>query len=267
MNGSNQSKTQRSEEERNELLQRVVEYLELPMVIFGFIWLGLLIIELVSGLPYHLRVVSLCIWMIFVLDFLFELIIAPEKVTYLKSNWLMIPALIVPALRVFRVLQVIRVVQGAQLFRVLSSISRSMHALGSSLGRHGFRYVMALTLVVTFVGAAGMYAFERNPPSGHGMKSYAEALWWTAMIMTTLGSGYWPQTSAGRILCVILALFAFSVFGYVTAALATFLVGREAEEEEGELPSVKSISALHEEIARLTEEVRALSERLPKDEP
>jgi len=41
-----------------------------------------------------------------------------------------------------------------------------------------------------------------------GPYSCGEALWWTAMIMTTMGSQYWPQTIEGRMLCVFLALYA-----------------------------------------------------------
>ncbi len=35
-----------------------------------------------------------------------------------------------------------------------------MRALGASMGRRGFGYVVALTMIVTLAGAAGMYAFE-----------------------------------------------------------------------------------------------------------
>jgi voltage-gated potassium channel len=60
-----------------------------------------------------------------------------------------------------------------------------MGALGASLGRRGFGYVIAaLTLLVTLADAAGMYAFE-NGAAG-GLASYREALWRTAMIMTTI---------------------------------------------------------------------------------
>jgi voltage-gated potassium channel len=84
------------------------------------------------------------------------------------------------------------------------------------------------------------------------------------MLMTTMGSAYWPHTPEGRTLCVLLALYAFSVFGYVTATLATFLVGRETEQAQGGLPSAHSIRALHDEIAGLRAEVRVLADRLPK---
>jgi voltage-gated potassium channel len=74
-----------------------------------------------------------------------------------------------------------------------------------------------------------------------------------------MGSEYWPQTPEGRILCFILSLYAFTVFGYVTAVLATFFVGRDAEDEEAELAGVESIDALHEQIKALRSEIQALS--------
>jgi voltage-gated potassium channel len=142
------------------------------------------------------------------------------------------------------------------LVRVVSSLNRSMKALGASLSRRGFGYVIALTVLVTFAGAAGMYAFENESPGGP--TSYGEALWWTAMIMTTMGSQYWPQTAEGRVLCVFLALYAFGVFGYVTAALATFFIGRDAEDDGAELAGAKQLAALRDEMTALREEIRTL---------
>ncbi len=94
-----------------------------------------------------------------------------------------------------------------------------------------------------------MLAFERNPRDPAALNTYGTSLWWTAMIMTTMGSQYWPQTPEGRILCVLLALYAFAVFGYVTATLASFFIGRDAEDERGELAGQRSINELHAEIA------------------
>jgi voltage-gated potassium channel len=115
--------------------------------------------------------------------------------------------------------------------------------------------VVILTVLVTFAGAAGMYAFE-NEVTG-GFNSYGEALWWTAMVMTTMGSQYWPTTLEGRLLCFFLALYAFAVFGYVTATLATFFLGRDAENPAGELAGGKQIDALREEVMALRDELRA----------
>ena len=147
-----------------------------------------------------------------------------------------------------------------RLFRLVSSLNRSTRALRATLGRRGFGYALVLTSLVTLAGAAGMYAFERDAPGGPGFRSYSEALWWTAMLMTTLGSEFWPATAEGRVLCFFLAVYAFAVFGYVTATVAAFFIGRNAAPGV-ELPSADSVEALRREIETLREEIRSGSAR------
>lgn len=255
------------ERERNELLQRLGDWLETPMLVLAFVWLALLIVDLIWGESLPFLIIGTVIWGLFVLDFLVGLALAPRKRTYLRRNWLLVISLLVPALRLFRIVRVVRLLRlarvgrGLRLFRLVTSLNRGMRALGASLHRRGFGYVLALTVLVFFAGAAGMYAFERQTPGG--LNSYGEALWWTAMIMTTMGSEYWPQTFEGRVLCVFLALYAFAIFGYVTATLATYFVGRDAQSSEGELAGAAELTRLRREVIMLREDIRALSQRPP----
>lgn len=217
------------------------------MLVLAFIWLALLVFELIWGESPLFEIIGSIIWVIFIIDFAMEFVLAPDKVAYLKRNWLVAISLLVPALRLFRIFRVFRLLQlarvgrGLRLLRVVTSLNRGVHALGASLGRRGFGYVIVLTLLVTFTGAAGMFAFESVAPGG--IKTYGEALWWTAMVLTTMGSQYWPQTLEGRVLCIFLALYAFDVFGYVMTTLATFFIGRDAENDEAEIAGAKQLSA------------------------
>ena len=256
------------ERERYELLQRLEEWLETPMLILAFVWLVLLVVELTWGIGSAFEIIGIIIWAIFILNFTLEFALAPRKIAYLKRNWLLAISLIIPALRIFRILRIfrmlrlVRVGRGLRLFRVVSSLNRGMLALGASLRRRGFGYVLALTMLVAMAGAAGMYAFENEIAAG--LNSYGEALWWTAMVMTTMGSQYWPQTFEGRLLCLFLSLYAFGVFGYVTATLATYFVGRDAESSEAELLGAKELADLRKELIALRGEIGALSGRAPK---
>jgi len=162
------------------------------------------------------------------------------------------------------VLRFARAARGFRLFRVVSSVNRGLGALGANMSRRGFGYMIALTLLVTLAGSAGMYAFENNLPGGRGLNSFGTALWWTAMLMTATGSEYGPQTPEGRVLCLLLALCAFATFGYVTAALASFFVGRDAEEKDGPIAGAAQISRLTMEIAALRQQINGLSERKPR---
>ena len=263
--------------ERYELLRRLEDSLETPMLVLAFVWLALLVGELIWGESLMFEVLGTIIWVIFILDFAVAFVLAPHKIAYLKNNWLTALSLLVPALRLFRFSRVFRLFRLARmgrslrLLRVVSSLNRGMRALGASLSRRGFGYVLALTVLVTFTGAAGMYAFENAAPGG--LKSYGEALWWTTMVLTTMGSQYWPLTIEGRVLCVFLALYAFAVFGYVTATLATFFIGRDAEDDEAELAGARQLAALREEMIALREEIRrttaantVVSQRDPAEE-
>lgn len=167
------------ERERGELLQRLEGWLETPMLVLALVWLALLVVELTRGESPLFDVLGAIIWVVFILDFTVKLVLAPQKAAYLKNNWLtaislLIPALrIVRAIRVFRVLRLARAGRGLRLVRVVSSLNRGMRALGASLSRRGFGYLLALTVLVTFAGSAGMYAFEKE--AAGGPNSYGEA--------------------------------------------------------------------------------------------
>ncbi len=237
--------------ERKRLLRSVEEFLEAPMIFLGFIWLILLVVELVWGINKILEYVSLGIWGIFIIDFLIKIILAPEKLPFLKKNWLTSISLFIPALRVFRVFRFVRLLRGLRgirLVRLVSSLNRSLRSLGKTMQRRAFGYVMVTTLIVTFAGAAGMFALERSTP---GFTSYWLALWWTATRVITAGNEFNPITPEGRGLGFLIAVFGFSIFGYFTATFATYFIGRDAEENDAPIAGSKEIKELKSEIIAL----------------
>lgn len=248
------------DKERHELVIQIQNTLEIPMIILGFVWLVLLVMELLWQLSPLLQVLNTCIWVLFILDFLLKFWLAPQKTAFLKKNILTLISLAVPALRVFRIvrlLRTVRAIRGLRLVKVIGSLNRGMRSLSATMNRRGFGYIMGLTLIILFTGAAGMYTFE-NQIEG-GLHTYGEALWWTAMLLISIGSEYWPESPEGRALCFLLSLYGFAVFGYFTATLATFFIGRDAEDKEGELAGSKQLESLHQEIINLRKELQQLT--------
>ena len=156
------------ERERGEVLQQWEDWSETPMLVLSFAWLGLFIVELVWGLTPILEAIGTTIWIAFIIDFSIKFILAPRKLIYFKHHWLIALSLLIPALRIFRIM---------------------------------------------------------------------------------------------RILCFFLALYAVVVFGYLTATLATFFIDRDAESDDAELASAKSIKALQAEITGLRTDIQALVRR------
>lgn len=252
---------------RYRILAKINRFTEIPLIILGFAWLVLLVVELIWKLTPLLSQLINVIWVIFILDFLLKFFQAPEKLKYLRNNTLTIVSLFIPALRIFRIfsslrlLRSLRVIRSVRVIRVVGSVNRGMRVLGKTLERRAFGYVFILTLLIALVGAAAMYAFEAPGTFG----GYLDALYWTAMILTTLGSEYWPLSPEGKTIGFLLAVYSLGVLGYFTALLSSFFIGRDAENNKGEVAGSRQLNELGEEIRMLRESIEELKIRRIED--
>lgn len=243
-----------SEPERWQALHDLEDWLHTPMLILSFVWLLLVLAELVWGGSGLLEAFGTAIWVIFIAEFILRFSLAPDKLRFLRNNVLTIIALVVPAFRLFRALRFLRVARAARGFRlvkIVGTANRGMNALRQSLGRRGLGYVLAATVLVQLLGAGGMLAFEPASEVDGGFENYADALWWTSMLLTSLGSEYWPHTGEGRLLCFLLSLYGLTVFGYITASFASFFVGQEAKSAAGDVAGSADLEQIRKELASL----------------
>lgn len=248
----------RDDEDRRNLSRDFERWSRTPMLALSLLWLVLLIVEFATEETALLTTLGTGIWIVFLAEFAVRLALAHDKLSFLRRNWLTVLSLAVPALRLFRALRLLRAaraVRGLRLVRLIGGANRGMNALRGAMKRRGLGYVLSLTGAVTLLGAAGMQTFERTGSQAEAFDSYGEALWWTAMLMTTLGSESWPRTPEGRVLAFLLALYAFAVFGYITAAFASFFVGQDRSSEPSESEALRrEVAGLRSELARLRSE-------------
>jgi voltage-gated potassium channel len=244
------------EQEHWEVLAQLEEWLEWPMIFLSFVWLCLVLVELIWTTSGIFELLGTIIWMIFIMEFVLRFALAPRKLHFLRRNPITIVALIAPALRFLYALQFLRLARGLRLVRIVGTTNRGLNALRKSMGRRNLGYVLTATGLTVFLGAGGMLAFEPARDIEGGFTSYGDALWWTAMLVTTMGSGFWPQTAEGRLLALLLSIYGFAIFGYITASFATFFIGQEAQAPDGEVAGSKELVALRQEIALLRSELR-----------
>ena len=257
------SRDQELDRARYRLLVRLDRGLRVPMLVLGAIWVVLVVVELTRGLSPVLEGFTYVIWGLFVLHFLLEFTIAPAKGRYLRRSWVTVLALLAPAFRlltVFRVARAFTVMRGAQLVRVVGGANRGMRVLGRVMDRRGFGYVLLLTLLVAVAGGAGIFAFERGTPDTR-FDSFGSSFWWAAMTLTTMGADYFPMSAAGRVLCLMLAIYGFAVFGYVTATVASYFVARDADTDGAEIAGAHQVAELRQELTALHRKLDALSTR------
>src|SRR5690606_25326971 len=110
------------------------------MFVLAVAWLYLLIIELLKGLNSAQEDLILVIWILFVAEFLIKLLLTPRKIGFIRNNWITIIALIIPALRVFRIFYAIRILRSVRVMtstnisRALTSGRRFFSALKEAQG-------------------------------------------------------------------------------------------------------------------------------------
>jgi voltage-gated potassium channel len=270
------------ERQRQGLLMNISGLLDIPMTVLSFVWVLLLILDFTMGLTEGLLLTNTIIWTLFILHFVLEFWIAPRKLRYLQSNWLTAFALVLPAFRLLRafralrLLQTLRIGRSVNLLRWITSMNRGMRATRRTLRERGLTYVLALTVLVIFAGAAGIYVFE-NPggdpsaaqPSATGstgIRSYGEAIWWTAMMLTTMGTDYFPRTTEGRILAWVLAVYAFAIFGYITATVASLIIRVDSDKHRAankRLERRGEMAATLEVILQRLEQIEKRLDALP----
>ncbi len=230
---------------REALLERVERLTELPLLLLAFVMVPLVVAQLFWDLPAQdlevVNALSMFIWATFTADLGVKTVIAPDRLRYLRRQWLDVLIVVLPFFRPLRLLRLF--VYGT---RAVSGFRRMV--------RVDFLFVYGLGLIL--ISATIVTSVERNVP-GANIQSFPDALWWAVVTITTVGYGdKFPITAMGRGAAFVLMLGGIAFFSGVTANLASFLV-RGEDKPDAKEPQATT-SDLVAQIEELRKEVRAL---------
>jgi voltage-gated potassium channel len=228
------------------------------LFVAAYAW-GVLHPDLPGWLLDTLRVVTVVTWPVFLADFVLRLALAEDRWGFVRHNWVDGVAVLLPLLRPLRILSLIRVA------RVLDRrLTTSLH------GRVAAYVTLTASLVVFMASLAALDA-ERDAPDAT-ITTFGDALWWAFTTITTVGYGdRYPVTGQGRLVAVLLMVAGIALLGTVTAAVASWFVGRVADAARSEDEAARARDdaadtaadeAMRAEVRALTEEVRRLRDEL-----
>ncbi len=256
---------QQTPEERQALLDRLRARLDVPLAVLALLWVIVIVVDLTRIIPAVLLPVvqslDLGIWAFFLAEFLLELAIAPHKIDYLADNWVVGLSVLLPFFGILRVVRAVSALRSLSLLRVVLGANRATRGASEILGRGGFQYVVAIVLVTVLVGAAAVSFFEQ-PVAESELRTFPEALWWAATLVTTINIGASPITTEGRVIAMLLRLVGLAVFSYLTGSIASYLVGGDTNAPSGPAPAEReTLEAIRSELAQLNARLQ------PPDEP
>ncbi|PRX30992.1 voltage-gated potassium channel [Orenia metallireducens] len=217
--------------------QRLEKYTEIFMLILAVLAIGMLTAESFFNLSAKTEKlfsnIDFFICIVFALEFCSRLahVKRGERLAYISNNLLDIMAFIPfdKAFRLFRIARVSRLLTLSQFFyitrafrvaRIFIFIRRSIKGFHRFIQTNGLNYMLIFTVIVIFLGAAGVHKFEN--------RSFEDALWWSLVTATTVGYGdIAPKTIEGRMIAALIMVVGISLIGMITSTLSTFFLNEE----------------------------------------
>lgn len=229
------------DEERERLLRQVEAIADPMMVALGLVFIVLMLLQfssvpLTDGEQAFVDRADDVIYGAFVVDFLVRLLIVPDRLSYLKSNWLLAISLVLPALRPLKLVRMAPMLGTLHASQVVGGANRALASLRLMLRGRAFLYLSMITTVVVLVGAGLVLRLDAGH-AGTPFTSYGEALWWAATLITTVNSSDDPVSAWGRLVAFLMRIYAVGVFGYLTASIASYFVAQVTHERSPGAPA------------------------------
>ena len=228
------AQARRDEDRFEEWLRELTERLDPVMAWLGVVF-ALLIgydiaVETSARTSSVLETVGWAIWAAFAVEFGAKLWIAPKKARFIRRHWFQVAALVLPTLRLFRFLRLLRLGRAFPAARVVSSSYRSV-GTARRLFRSRLGYLGATAVVVSIAVAELAYLFERDHPEGR-FASFGDAVLWAIATVLALQGDPVPASTGAR-----LAMLAGFACGLVVVATLAATVGAFLIEERRERAS------------------------------
>ena len=171
---------------------------------------------------------------IFCLEYILRLLIAPRPLKYVFSFWGMIdllailPTLISPFVHGYETLIIIRSLRLLRIFRVLkmTRFMQESNILFHSLRASSYKITVFLFFVImlTVISGTLMYVVEG---AENGFDSIPQGIYWSIVTLTTVGYGdISPVTAVGKFIASVMMITGYGIIaiptGLITVEMARF---------------------------------------------
>lgn len=223
-------------------------------------------LDLSAGVPY---IVDTTILILFAIDYLVRLALAKgARWDFFKHNIFDLIA-IIPFNSIFAMFRFARLFRLAKLakFTKLSKLTKLVR-LTAFIGRftarvkaflytNGFIYMLYSSAVLIAASSVIMMYAEG--------KTFADALWWSIVTVTTVGYGdISPATAIGRIMAVVLMIFGIGLISMLTGTITSFFAAKSAGKKT---PSIKidGVELTEEQAAQVYDYVMQLTAKSTRE--
>lgn len=209
--------------------RRWEQRIEVPLFVASLLFLGGYAVLVLAYDAYPVLrnlalALTLLMWLMFALDYAVRLKLSGEGLRFVRTHWLDTVVLVLPLLRLLRMV------------RVYTAVQRRRGGPRLSLHARVIAYASLSAALLGFSSALAVYQQERSAP-GSTIRTFGDSLWWACSTLTTVGYGdVAPVTTLGRVIAVVLMACGLALLGAVTGSFSSWLLQIFARENEKRSP-------------------------------
>ncbi|WP_280339152.1 potassium channel family protein [Nocardia neocaledoniensis] len=188
------------------------------------------------------------IWAIFAIDFAVRLRLSTDRLRFVRKHPLDLLVVLVPPFRP------LRLVRAALL--LLDSLNRATKPRTRLVS-----FVATSSLLILLLSSLAFFDAEYGAPDGK-IKTFGDALWWSAVSVTTVGYGdVYPVTTEGRLVSLVLMTLGIGLISFAIGTMTSWVVEQLKTVDEAADRADRTLTELVEEVRSLRAEVAELRAR------
>ncbi len=225
--------------------ENVAAIWQIVMLILCVYVLGALFVDTIVTLPAEtsslLTYIDNLICLVFIGDFVFNVIRSKNRLGYLKWGWIDLLSSI-PNISLLRWGRLIRIIRILRILRGIRSTRHIAKVIFANRAKGTLASVSMISFLLIVSSSIAILNCETAPDSN--IKTASDAIWWSFVTITTVGYGdFYPVTLTGRIIAAILMVAGVGMLGAFTAYVALFFIQNPRENQAEEiLNELKTIS-------------------------
>ncbi|MFF0542602.1 potassium channel family protein [Nocardia thailandica] len=182
------------------------------------------------------------IWAVFAVDFVVRLALSGDRWRFLRRHPLDMLVVLVPPFRP------LRLVRAALL--LLDTLNRAAGTRARLI-----TFVSAGSVLILLLSSLAFFDAEYGAPDSK-IHSFGDALWWSAVSVTTVGYGdVYPVTTQGRLVSLVLMTLGIGLIGFAIGTTTSWVVDQLKTTEDS---TERTLTDLVDEVRQLRAEIAAL---------
>lgn len=198
--------------------------LDAPMAILAVLWVVVIVASLVleedNPLKNSLDGLDWVIWFMFLAEYFTLILIAEERMYYIRQNMLDFIIVFLPALRVLRLARAMEIFKGATIF------SETFREIELFLHHKKIYHLLFVVFFVVVTGGVLIHFVEAS--YSPIFEQYAYSFWWAMVTLLTFGhSSIYPISPLGQIINGVLGILWAGFVLYVVFSMIIWFIKRK----------------------------------------